>query len=840
MSKEEESEKEIKEALELIEKFSHSSSPLADAVIDVLLDTNVVQTFESEKDLLKKRSGFYRFLIKEASQSIAHVASTKKISPRSILSASALIESTVRGDKEGAISQIYREAKPVFSKLNAAKYALKFLSLSDLVVYSLFRANIVHRAEEKIQALQKEKSNLPIEQNELREKFQEQIETLFTFVQEEKKSLKKAVISESLQSVSTVLDLTNFALDIAEQSVASTQVAGTLGLAGSIVGLASTGLGLIGTGAALYQCGRNVSRYQEWLHVLQHTLDMVVPEEIKESVEERLQIEKINHDLTEEFKKELRPELFSSQHEGRKEFLHRLRSSLQERVEQELHLQQFPSDKKRAQHITSAVLENLIMHAVSRNSDAHFLTDVRVQTPPASLDERTEAFKELKKEIRAYIASELKANGISQAERQAEISSHIQLRKVCHDLSVKESGSEDQARRKEMLSSSIKNGLTNLALAKREIEKNLYMAHTAFRSLDAVLSLAGFVTTILGVIAVLCPPISSFVALGLLLGGGLLFAAGLIYQGVTRPNVLKITWGSKEGWTGFFDKIQAKYYGWRLESAKNEADKLEKMLAPTCFKIAILERLRLKDVPNKEELLSLMGVHVTKDIEKTKTVIDEQIERLRKSISPKDAKTLAALKGRIQVLTKNADAANKKIADMEERLAKAYEKDNIEWMKKNKDWRNLESLLSLFKEGIADNLVEGDELCVTILQEIHDETGIHFSREKIQEALLKKDSLKAVKERVRHAESEFQTLEREHRIAIEQRKETETKEKQESLQKAKEELEHAYAEKSAQYKNLLDVIGEPISHFLSRVEGNFAEIPALVRENKSKGKGNNR
>jgi hypothetical protein len=265
--------------------------------------------------------------------------------------------------------------------------------------------------------------------------------------------------------------------------------------------------------------------------------------------------------------------------------------------------------------------------------------------------------------------------------------------------------------------------------------------------MDATLSLAAFVVSILTIVAVLCPPISSFVALGLALAGGILFAATLIYQGVTRPNVFKLTWGSLDGWGGFLDRLKSKFYGWRLEKAKEAAYSLEQRIAPTCFKIAILERLLLKEVSNKKELLSLIGFHVTQqNPTEVKAAIQEQMDHLQKEISPRDRKSLSSLKARIQDLTQKAKIVDEKLDAIKKRMAQACEQDNRELMKKTNEWKNLKNLLDTFKEGLAERLEDGDEMCVTILEELHESTGIHFDKKKMQEALVlfQKDKEKCV------------------------------------------------------------------------------------------------
>lgn len=157
-----------------------------------------------------------------------------------------------------------------------------------------------------------------------------------------------------------------------------------------------------------------------------------------------------------------------------------------------------------------------------------FHLDEWVQNPPA-VEDRGVEMQKLKKEMKEFLTVQLKERRVSQAEGEAEILSHIRVRKLNHDLAVKECGSVEAACKKEMLTSSIKNGLHNLALMKCALEKSLYKAQAVFTSIDNVFAIIGVVTAFLGLFALLCPPISTLISLSLLIGGSLLFAAEMLH-----------------------------------------------------------------------------------------------------------------------------------------------------------------------------------------------------------------------------------------------------------------------------------------------------------------------
>lgn len=819
----------LSDTLDLLGQLSHSSAPLSDAVIHVLLNTDIVQQLKTEGDLAAKRRSFFDLLITETKSTLSSLSPVEDVA-----SGAAMLEEMILGHDEGPLSRVNAEVETVFSHIATAKDVLNLLSLSGACVYYAFRADVLRHVRQKIDELKKAQSELPPAAGEVRKKIQAQIDTLSEFLKVEKKAFMRAVGKEFVKSVPKLLNLTRFIISCASKTVeAGTQAAKTLKTAGTVVGQIAAALGVIQTGVEMYTVGRTFVRYEKWLEVLQHRLELVLPEVSQEPVQNRVLFESISNGVYETLKPAIVPHHFlstSTDHELKAE---QLRRSVHERIVQELQGKGIQDPEGKVDPLVDEVMEKLLLHAVEQNADRRFQEDDRVKNPPALPEKRAEMFHTLKQEIRTFISAELKALGVSQAEERAELCAHIQIRKMCQELSVKESGSDESARKKEMLSASIKSGLTNLAMAKREVEKSLYKGAATFKVMDATLSVALFVTTLLGILAVLVPPISSFVALGLMAGGVLLFAATLIYQRVTRPHVFQATWGSKDGWTGFLSRIKAKYYGWRLEKAQLEATQLEQKLAPTCFKIAILQKL--KEMPNKGEVLSLMGLGgvVVGDEKKTAQAIQGHISSLQQTISPKDSKKLETLRGRIHHLTMKTKVLNKTIDDMEKKLALAYEQDNIEWMKKQRDWGNIETMLKGFKEGIAENLVGGEEFCVTILHELHESTGIRFDMAKIDEALSQKQRMQEARDAARVADKEVDDCKKAYELSKPEGDEEKIKQKRESLRLAKEKRARAREEKAALYKNLIEVIGEPISHFVARVEGDFKEIPALVQRKKA-------
>lgn len=827
---EEQMDQSLSGTITLLEGMASSSAPLSDAVLHVLLNTDMVQQLKSEGDLAAKRRSFFDLMITETKARLSSLSPVEDVS-----SGAAMIEEMILGHDQGSLSRVNAEVETVFSHIGTAKDVLNLLSLSGACVYYAFRADVLRHIHQKIDELKEAASKLPTTEVKMRSKIQEQITTLSEFLKVEQKALMGALGKEFVKSVPKLLNVTRFILVCASKTAeAGSHAAKALKTAGTVVGQIAAAVGVIQTGVEMYQVGRTFVRYEKWLEVLQNRLNLILPEVTEEPAQAQLLYEEVSNGVYEEMKPMMKTDFFSSTSAERETALAQLRESVQTQMVERLKKEGVQEPEEKAKKLTADVMERLLLHAVEKNAESHFQDDERVKNPSPSPEKRAEAFQELKHEMRTFITSELKTLGVSQAEGRAELCAHIQIRKICQDLAVKESGSEEQARKKEMLSASIKSGLTNLAMAKREVEKSLYKGAATFHVMDAALSVGLFVTTLLGILAVLVPPISSFVALGLMAGGALLFAATLIYERVTRPNVFKATWGSQDGWTGFFSRIRAKYYGWRLEKAKLEATQLEQKLAPTCFKIAILQKLLSQGISNKGAVLSLMGLSgaVQGDEQKTREAIQAHIDSLKQTISPKDSKKLSALKGRITHLTSKTEELNKKIKDMEKRLEQAYERDNIEWMKKQRDWSSLETMLADFKEGIADHLVGGEEFCLTLLHELHESTGIRFDIAEIDKALSQRTSMLEARNRAHDADKSVSECEKRLNTARQAGDTGLIKRTEEGLQMAREAQNLAHQVKADLYQNLLRVIGEPISHFVARAEGDFKEIPAVLQRKK--------
>ena len=267
-------------------------------------------------------------------------------------------------------------------------------------------------------------------------------------------------------------------------------------------------------------------------------------------------------------------------------------------------------------------------------------------------------------------------------------------------------------------------------------------------------------------------------------------AAGLIYKRVTQPAVFKATWGSPGDWFTLFDKFKSKLYGWQLARAEVEVDRLKSKWAPACCKIAMLENLLLHDISSQSEILKRLDVQVAESADATKQAIQDRIAVLRESIPKKDAKRFVTLKKRITSLNEKATKLKARFDAIEAKMKRAYEQDNLALMQKSKNWSGLETLLTTFKEGIAERMMKGDEMSVSILQELHHSTGIRFNEAKIRKALAKA---------------------------------------KEAIEKDK-----APQERASTFKALVESIGEPISVFLARTEENVTSIPAFDKRKKRK------
>lgn len=234
-----------------------------------------------------------------------------------------------------------------------------------------------------------------------------------------------------------------------------------------------------------------------------------------------------------------------------------------------------------------------------------------------------------------------------------------------------------------------------------------------------------------------------------------------------------------------------------------------------------------KDIPGKPGLLFQLGVDFSADSESMTKAIQGKVEKLRASLSEKDTKRLKTLKERIRNLTYQEKDVSKKLKRIDERLRKAYLKDNLAEMRKNQGWKHIESLLKTFQEGIGERLVAGDGLSLSILQEVCDEMGISFDLEKIGAVLMKKEVMRGTQEKLFIAESEVKTLEKSYKEALAQKNDSMAKIAQKKLQCAEERRVQAYEEKKASFKTLLEELEKPLHRFLSRAEGSFKGIAAL-------------
>lgn len=421
--------------------------------------------------------------------------------------------------------------------------------------------------------------------------------------------------------------------------------------------------------------------------------------------------------------------------------------------------------------------------------------------------DRAVFFQSLKKESRERLVEKWK--DLPDGQKRAELSAHILVQKKRHMLSVQESGSEEEAKKKEMFSVSLKNGLTSLACAKRNMEKKLYTDKTVFMSLKTVISIVGLVTTILGIVSVLCPPIAPLVFFGVTAAGLILSLAFFIYRGVTRPNTLLVTWGSFDGWTKWFHELKSKWYGWRLEKTKRSLTLLEQKIGPTCLKIEMLKRIKDPAIRHdKKAILSSLGLTVPSEETVSDSLLNKYIELLRQDISKKDVANFHHLRKNICVLSERAKMVDSRLEKMQKAIRDAYEKDNLNLMGRGGMSSGFDSLLTTFKEGIAERLIEGDTLCKTVLQDMFESTGISFDAAALNKAL---DDMK--KENP-HIEQQY---ERDSEMLDV---------RSPALQDIKKNRIDTY-KKTEGYAALLQRIGEPIGSFVARIEGRLYVMPSV-------------
>lgn len=830
-------ERELDEAMEFMESVSESPEPLTEMVLQMVMTTGVVEKFKKETASVKKGHDFFGYLIKQFDEFLDYKKNIEKL-----MKAGSLIEK-VSGVKSGALDAAYTGAGLVFSKIEFAGDVLNVLSLAECAVTRCFQASVYFTAQRALKELKKQLSELSDDAKAARSVLKEKIDRLDGFVQIEKKTFRKELPTQIFSMAKQGIKVAKWALELAEGASAGAEPATeALSTAAGSLGVVVSGLGVCAAGVSLGKGIKKHLQYGKWLEVLQNEFKTDFPKFLK-NAEENERIDSFVLKSSDCFQKRFRLEMPSDEVEA-------IQASIKESI-----TVKFP---EHAQTVISKICDQISQRCerqlVYQSALTTFEKEDSVQRPSLDLAKRKESLEELRGNISKFLKDQCQRNRVTNEAEFVRTSTHTLMRRLVYLIDCKVYTSPEKAAQSQLMTSSLKSGLTNLAIKKQQVQKRQHGFTLWLLSGKLFLAAAGLAVGILLVASCIAPPISSFIALGLIGGAFLLLGITAFRLYKTKPELFKATWGSLDGWLFPFRQLISKFRAFRMARLDLQKEQLERTLAPTCYKILLLERLKHKEFEEMKVDCSILGVSVGDTSDDTIRAIEHQIVLLKKTITDRDQLKLEAIQKDRDLVSKKLASIEVKISEMDKKLHAINLKSTLTLIKKDKAWQQANSLLADLKEGVADHLIDGVELCVPILDELKQNTGIEFNSTAIKKVTEEhKVSLAKARKKGTMARQQqngaivqekgalvaFEEVQRKVGNPLEIRPQTrwhskniaEFEVRSQALEKASQDVVRAeriagkaHQAKIEAYQPLMDALGAPIDSFLEKEEQDLNKL----------------
>lgn len=827
-------EQELDVALDVISKISESPQPIAEMALYTIMHTDFVDRYQKESALTKKRHDFFSYLIKQSEE----VVDSKKHIEK-LMKVGSLLEK-IAGLQVGDFDAANTAMGEVFAQMDFVGEIINVFSLMEASVNRCFQAAIYYSACQKVKQLEEQLLMIPEEDIDARALLGTQIQRLRDFIEIEKKALTKNLPSELLGMAKQGVKIAKWALNLAKeqvQTVKSVTAPNPLVTAAGSVGIVASALGVCSSAISLGKGIKKQVQYQSWMSHLKNQVGEDFPE-FSQYVDDNKRIDTFVVDVASTLQNRFHTDMSLEDVEA-------IQNDIRKNVEEAFSDFIPPVRQTICAHILSRCQKRMIYESAFE----HFQNDPIVENPPEDVKKRIDAFQDLRKKVTSFLTKSCENCKIIGLEEFVSLSTHTLLRKLAY-RSDRRQTSARQAERSQLMTSQLKSSLTTLAMKKQQIERRRHGFNLGLTTGKLVLAVTGLVVGILLVASCLAPPFSTFVSLGLTLGALLVAGVGAFYLHKTKPDLFKAKWGSIDGWLYPFRQFVSKYRAWRISKLDKQKAQLENKLAPTCYKILLLERLKKKSFPEMKKDCQLLGVPVGKTERATIDAIENQIILLKKTISSKDQLRLEALDRGRERMSQKFKKIEAKVNAMEAQLKTAHQKSFLRRAKRDSGWKQIEGMVEDLKEGVADCLLDGVEFSLPILHELKSRTGIVFDpvalkslieKHKVPfaQAREKERSARQSKEEALRVEQQRRTLFDTSRSEVVTSVDPTTKAKnlkkcrrgskvlalsESRLQQASDLYQQAHEAKLQAYKPLLEALGAPIDAFLGKEEQDLNKL----------------